>query len=157
MQSANERLSQQPAAGTAVSISDMQAEPAATMLEEDDEEGAAQHIQMDIACGVVDLKDAAALRVAEDVVNGTHNFARSHDSGSSSVSDRDSDSNDDGDANDDTEDTVPEQFEARAANSASGQLAMSSACTPGKGNSLSAAPGSLSVQAKQNQPKILEL
>lgn len=155
MQSANERLSQQPAAEPAVSISDMQAETAATMLEEDAEEGASQHVQMDIACGVVDLKDAAALRVAEDVVNGTHNFARNDDSGSSSVSD--SDSNSDDDENNDADDTVPELFAAPAANSASGQSAMSSVRTPGEGNSLSAAPASLSVQAKHRQPKILEL
>lgn len=155
MQSANERLSQQPAAEPAVFISDMQAEPAAAMLEEDVEEGAAQHVQMDIACGVVDLKDAAALRVAENVVNGTRNYARNDDSGSSSVSD--SDSNSDDDENDKTDDTVPELSAAPAANSASRQSEMSSGRTPGEGNSLSAAPGSLSVQTKHRQPKILEL
>ena len=155
MQSANEMLSQHPASEPAVTISDLQDEP--VELEQDTEDGTLEHIQMDIACGVVDLKDAAALQTAEDAINGVGTEAVTA-SRSDSDSNNDSDSNSDADSCHDSDAQQPVVPATPAADPSTQQKLAS-----GHGN-LQAANTCSSVlqpltsrKAKQRQPKILEL
>ncbi len=97
MQSANQQLSQRTDIEPAVTISDMQEEPAASMLEEQEDDETGEHVQMDIACGVVDLKDEAAVRAAEGMIDGAQPAERGEDS---STSDNDGESESDNDADD---------------------------------------------------------
>lgn len=97
MQSANDQLSQRVETEPAVSISDLQQESTDSVLEEQEDYETGQHVEMDIACGVVDLKDAAALKAAEDVLNASY-VERHQGSSSDSDSDRDSDSDSNCDA-----------------------------------------------------------
>ena len=155
MQSANEMLSQHPASEPAVTISDLQEEPAE--LEQDTEDGTSEHIQMDIACGVVDLKDAAALQAAEDAVNavGTEAVTGSRsdsDSNNESNSNSDADSCHDSDAQQPVAPASPAADPSEQQNLASGHRNLPAA------NTCSSALRPLtSGKAKQRQPKILEL
>jgi hypothetical protein len=155
MQSANEMLSQHPASEPAVSISNMQEEPA--QLEQDTEDGTLQHIQMDIACGVVDLNDAAALQAAEDAING---IGREAATGSSSESDskNDSDSNSDADSCHDSDAQEPVAPETPAADpSEQHKLASGHRHLQAANICSSALQPPSSGKAKQRQPKILEI
>ena len=100
MQTANEELAQRGDCASAVTIEDTQDDQAAE--EQEEELAAAQHVQMDIACGVVDLKDQAALRAAQNMLHWTQQ-AEQGDSISSS-SDRDSYTAGDTPADSDTDD-----------------------------------------------------
>lgn len=155
MQSANDMLSQHPAAEPAVTISGIQEEPAE--LEQDTEDSTLQHIQMDIACGIVDLKDAAALQAAEDAINGVGTEAVT---GSSS----DSDSNDESDSNSDADgchDSDVKQPVAPATPAAdpSEQQKLTTGHSDLQAANIcsSALQPQTSGKAKQRQPKILEI
>lgn len=150
LQSANEKLSQNPASEPAVTISDMQEEPAE--LEQDTEDSTLQHIQMDIACGVVDLKDAAALQAAQDAISGV---AAVTESSSDSGSNNESDSNSDADS---CHDSDAQQPATPAADSPEQQRSMSGHRNLQAANICSPALQSLtSGKSKQRQPKILEI
>ena len=101
MQSANEQLAQRGDWASAVTIEDAQDDHAAE--EQEEELAAAQHVQMDIACGVVDLKDQAALRAAQNMVHG---LQQAEQSDSSSSSDRDSYTAGDTPTDSDTDDAI---------------------------------------------------
>ncbi|KAL0040300.1 hypothetical protein WJX77_002663 [Trebouxia sp. C0004] len=155
MQSANEMLSRHPASEPAVMISDMQEEPAE--LEQDTEDGMLQHIQMDIACGVVDLKDAAALQAAEDAINGVGTDAvtgSSSDSDSNNESDSNSDANSchDSDVQQPVAPATPAADPSEQHKLASGHRNLQAANTCS-----SALQPPTSGKAKQRQPKILEI
>ncbi len=155
MQSANEMLSQHPASEPAVSISNMQEEPA--QLEQDTEDGTLQHIQMDIACGVVDLKDAAALQAAEDAINGVGTEAVTG-SRSDSDSNNESDSNSDADSCHDSDAQQPVAPATIAADPSEQQILASGHKNLQAANTCSSAlQPATSGKARQRQPKILEI
>ena len=85
MQSANQQLAEREPAEPVVAISDLQ-DDGSSLADSHSDEDTEQHVQMDIACGVLDLKDQAALRAVEAMLDGAE-YAASSDSGSSSESD----------------------------------------------------------------------
>lgn len=88
MQTANQQLAHQASAAPVVSIRSLQDnEQYVTDQESDDDTD--RHIQMDIACGIVELKDQAAMRAAEATLSGAA-CAASSNSGTDSDSDSES-------------------------------------------------------------------
>lgn len=154
MQSANEMLSQQPASETAVTISEVQEGPAE--LEQDPEDGTLEHIQMDIACGIVDLKDAAALRAAEDAINGVE-FKAVTGSRSDSDSNSESDSDSDADICHDIDAQQPVAAATPAADSSEQQKLPSGHKTLQAANTCSSDLQPPTSGKAKRQPKILEI
>ena len=155
LQLANEQLAQQASAMPAVSITDLQEEEQLVKDHDSDEERD-QHVQMDIACGVLELKDHAAMRAAEAMLDGA-GYAASNETNSSSDSETD--------VRDDSSDMGSDASLAAAAACKEDQreVHMSNFGQPLHGGTagLLAKQGignkSASSQTQQKRPKILEI
>ena len=155
LQSANEQLAQQAIATPAVSITEMQEEEQLVQDHDSDEE-TDQHVHMDIACGVLELKDHAAMRAAEAMLNGAE-YAASSDSNSSSDNESDIHGDDSSDMDSDANPAVAahkqDQKEVHMPNSSQSPPGRS----PGPAAKQSIGNKSASIQTKHKPPKILEL
>lgn len=154
IQTANQQLAQQAPVTPAVSIKSLQeGEQHATDHESDDETD--HHVQMDIACGVLELKDQAAIRAAEAMLNGGVCTANS-ESGTGSDSESDH-------SRDDTSDTSSGASPTAAAPQQDKQEPHSSTPSLSKfGETQGSAVnqktnGTTSSQGKRKPSKILEL
>ena len=151
MQSANQELEQQSRSESAVSISDIQEVTAAAEPEGEDAE-TAQLVQMDIACGVVDLKDQAALRAAEAMLSGIEQtIQRDH---TEFVSDTETDSNSDAnsaDASDKTSMPAALQSASQLSHSKSNTESSRESGLAGKRDDASLRP------AKRQRKKLIEV
>lgn len=165
MHSANQQLAQRSPSEPAVSISDLQ-ESDSPLPDHLSDEDADQHVQMDIACGVLDLKDEAALSAAEAMLHSADyavSIGNDSDSDVGSANDSERDSASDGDGDDDPDTKAKLIGMGVAAHDTDAKHNTAAEPSGGQGLQTEAAGVTraqskcTSNQAQQNSSKILEL
>lgn len=154
LQSANEQFAQQAPATPAVSITDLQEEE--QLQDHDSDEETHQHVQMDIACGVLELKDHAAVRAAEAMMIGAE-YAASNESNSSSDSESNVSTDDTSDLDSDASGTAAAHKQDKPEVHIPKSSLPPHKQTAGSAARQSIGSKSASSQTKQQPPKILEL
>ncbi|PNW85025.1 hypothetical protein CHLRE_03g168500v5 [Chlamydomonas reinhardtii] len=136
---------------------ELQSRPAAEFdIEAVDEEAEGPYIEMDLACGVLELRDAAALAAAERAMQGQGGLELGEGGAaeaSSSSSDDDSDDDSDEDSDEDSEDASEGQAAAQAAAAVAGRHHSKAAGAKAGGGGRRGGGGGVEVQeASESEP-----